>query len=233
MAWRPRHYASTMEFDVEVLVPESNLFYANRIGRLYLQSMAHVVGQEGLTALLAETELTHFDQQLPPDDLQRGFDFANFANLDRALVAAYGPRGARRLALETGREVFRRGLQEFGPLVGATDFVFRALPLATKIRIGLPLLARIFTQFTDQITRVESSADFHLYYIDACPVCWGRTSDEPICFLAQGVLEESLHWVSGGKSFPIEQIECRAGGADSCVFKVTPVPIEATETLDG
>ena len=222
-----------MECDVAVLVPESNLYYANRIGRLYLQSLAHVVGQERLTALLQATQLTRFDQQLPPDDLQRGFDFANFANLDQALLDDFGPRGARRLAVETGREVFRRGLQEFGPLVGATDFVFRALPLATKIRIGLPLLARIFTQFTDQITRVESYADFHLYYIDVCPICWGRTADEPICYLARGVLEESMHWVSGGKSFPVEQIECRAKGAESCVFKITPIPTEPAGTPGG
>ena len=208
------------------LVPESKYNYANRIGRLYLQSLTDVLGRDGMNALLNHAQLTRFIDQLPSDDLERGFDFANFSNIDQALQEVYGPRGGRRLALESGREVFRRGLGEFGPLVGATDLVFRVLPLSTKIRIGLPLLSRIFTQFTDQITRVESFSDFHLYYIDRCPVCWGREGHEPLCHLAGGVLEASLSWVSGGKHFPVEEIECQALGAESCVFKITPQPLD-------
>ncbi len=109
-------------------------------------------------------------------------------------------------------------------MAGVGDLAFRVLPLSTKIRVGLPALARIFTQFSDQISRVETFDDYYIYYIDRCPVCWGQENERPICFVATGLLEESLRWVSGGLSFRVEEIECIAGGGSSCVFKVDKAP---------
>ena len=207
------------------LVAPSIYYYPNRIGRLYLEALAELLGESGLNALLNLLELKHFIGSLPPDDLERAFNFADFSNLNMGLEIAYGPRGGQRLANQSGRLAFARGLKLFGPLVGVTDLAFRVLPLSTKIKIGLPLLARIFNQFSDQITRVESFTDHHLYYIDRNPVCWGRSSEEPICHTAVGVLQEGLHWASGGDEFQVEEIACSAMGAESCVFKIVPTPL--------
>ncbi len=209
----------------QTLIPRSNYFYPNRIGRLYLKSLEEVLGESGLNALLNLVGLSQFIVELPPDDLERSFDFAFMASISQALDDSYGPRGGRRLALQSGRIVFQHGLRIFGPLVGATDLAFRVLPLSTKVRIGLPLLSRIFTQFSDQVTRVESYATYHLYYIDRCPVCWGRTADEAVCHVATGVLQEALHWVSGGEEFLVEETACIAAGAESCVFRITREPL--------
>ena len=56
----------------------------------------------------------------------------------------YGPRGGRGLALRAGRATFVEGLRNFGALAGAGDIVFKVLPLSTKLKIGLPALARYF-----------------------------------------------------------------------------------------
>lgn len=206
-------------------VPASNYYYPNRIGRIYLESLSSVMGENGLHALLNHVNLPGFIDRPPADDLERAFDFADFANLNQGLYEIYGPRGGRNIALRSGREGFSRGLKTFGPLLGVGELTFRVLPLNAKVSIGLPMLARLFTQFSDQLTRVESSSDYFHYYIDRCPVCWGRESQSPVCHVAVGVLQEALTWVSGGEAFRVEEIECIAAGAETCVFRIDRQPV--------
>lgn len=207
------------------LVPPSGYYYPNRIARIYLEAMAEVMGRNGLNALLNLTGLKQYVVEFPPNGLEKEFEFADFSNLNQGLEDIYGPRGGRGLALRGGRATFARGLKDFGALAGVGDLAFKVLPLSTKLKIGLPAMARVFTQFSDQISRVVGFDDHYLYYIDRCPVCWGRESDRPICFVAVGLLQEGLRWVSGGLEFRVEEIECVAMGADSCIFKIDKEPI--------
>jgi hypothetical protein len=215
-----------LEVFVRNIVPKSGYYYPNKIGRIYLQAMEEVMGRNGLNALLNLTGLRPYIQELPLDNLERGFDFADFSNLNKGLDDIYGPRGGRGLALRGGRATFARGLKGFGALAGVGDLAFKVLPLATKMRIGLPAMARVFTQFSDQITRVESFDDHQLYYIDRCPVWWGREADRQICYVAVGLLQEGLRWVSGGLEFRVEEVECFAQGAEACTFKIDKDPIK-------
>lgn len=208
------------------IVPKSGYYYPNRIGRIYLEAMEEVMGRNGLNALLNLIGLKEYIQEYPPENLERAFDFSDFSNLNQGLDDIYGPRGGRGLALRGGRATFARGLKGFGALAGVGDLAFKVLPLATKMKIGLPAMARVFTQFSDQITRVESFDDYHLYHIDRCPVCWGRQADKQICYVAVGLLQEGLRWVSGGMEFRVEEVECIAMGSDSCTFKIDKEPIK-------
>lgn len=208
------------------IVPKSGYYYPNRIGRIYLEAMEEVMGRNGLNALLNLIGLKEYIQEYPPENLERAFDFADFSNLNQGLDDIYGPRGGRGLALRGGRATFARGLKGFGALAGVGDLAFKVLPLATKMKIGLPAMARVFTQFSDQITRVESFDDHHLYHIDRCPVCWGRHAEKQICYVAVGLLQEGLRWVSGGMEFRVEEVECIAMGNDSCTFKIDKEPIK-------
>ena len=81
-------------------------------------------------------------------------------------------------------------------------------------------LAKIFTQISDQRTRVEYANDHILYAVDRCPACWGQQSKDPICFVATGLLEEGLRWISGGREYRVEEIECIAAGNDACIFTI-------------
>ncbi len=208
------------------LVSESGYFYPNKMGRILLHSMEEVMGRNGLHALLNLTNMRHLIQELPPDNLERAFDFAYITNLNRGLDEIYGPRGGRGLALRGGRAIFSRGLKQFGALAGVGDLAFKVLPLSTKLKIGVPAVARIFTQFSDQTSRTKEFDDHFLYYIDRCSMCWARHTNRPVCFVAVGILQEALRWVSGGLEFRIEEIECIAMGADACVFKIDKEPIK-------
>ena len=206
---------------MRTLVPPSGYYYPNRIARIFMEAMEEVMGRNGLNALLNLTGLTQYKDQLPPGNLNRDFDFADFSNLNQGVLDIYGPRGGRGLSLRGGRATFDRGLKGFGALAGVGDLAFRVLPEKTKVKIGLPALARVFTQFSDQISYVEDHGDFYLYYIDRCPVCWGRHNDRSICYVATGLLQEGLRWVSGGRTYRVEEIECLANDGESCKFKIS------------
>lgn len=184
------------------------------------------MGRNGLNALLNLIGLVSYTKDLPPNNLNREFDFADFASINQGVFDIYGPRGGRGLSLRGGRATFDKGLKDFGALAGVSDIAFKVLPLGTKLRIGLPALARVFSQFSDQVSYVENYDDHFLYSIDRCPVCWGRHSDRPICFVAAGLLQESLSWVSGGKDFRVDEINCIATGGSSCLFRIEKEPIQ-------
>jgi predicted hydrocarbon binding protein len=129
------------------------------------------------------------------------------------------------LALRAGRAAFAQALSEFGSVVGASDLAFKVIPLSTKLKVGLKAMAETFTKFSDQESDVEEADDHFVYTIFQCPVCWSRSSDRNICYGAVGILQEGLRWVSGGKDFKVEEVECKAMGADNCVFHIFKEPL--------
>ena len=208
------------------LVTESGYYYPNKMGRILLVAMEEVMGRNGLNALLNLVELRQFINDLPPDNLEKEFDFAHISNLLRGLDEVYGPRGGRGLALRGGRAIFSRGLKQFGALAGVGDLAFKVLPLQTKLKIGVPAVARIFTQFSDQQSRVEEYDDHFLYYIERCSMCWGRETDRPLCHVAVGILQETLRWISGGLEFRVDIIECIGQGDKVGILRIDKEPIK-------
>jgi predicted hydrocarbon binding protein len=205
--------------------PQGQYFYTDRIVRYYILAMEEIMGKNGLNAVLNMAKLTQLIDNYPPEDMEKKFDFADFAALNAALEEMYGPRGGRGLALRAGRAGFARGLQGFGALVGASDLAFKVLPLGTKLKLGLPMMAAVFNQFSDQISRVEEKEDHFIYYIDRCPVCWGRKTDKSVCFAAAGLLQEGLRWVSGGKEFRVDETTCIGMGDQACTFIIYKEPV--------
>ena len=186
-------------------IPVSELYYPNKIARIALRALEDVMGKNGVNAILNLANLQHLLDNPPPDNLNREFDFAYFSSISGALEEMYGPRGGRGLALRAGRATFAEGLRNFGALAGAGDLAFKVLPLHTKLKIGLPAMARIFSQTSDQHSTVEEKDDHFIYTIHKCPVCYGRHSEKPSCFIATGLLQEGLKWVSGGNEFRVNE----------------------------
>jgi hypothetical protein len=206
-------------------IQNSGYYYPNKMTRIFLQAMEEIMGKNGLNAVLNMAKLSYLIDNYPPDDLGKEFDFASFTALNTALEEMYGPRGGRGLALRGGRASFARGLQSFGAMAGVGDLAFKVLPLGAKLKMGLPAVAGIFTQVSDQISRVEEKDDHFDYFIDRCPICWGRKTDKPVCHVSTGVLQEALRWVSGGKEFRVDETHCIAMGDKSCVFAVYKEPV--------
>lgn len=208
-------------------IPESGYYNTNKFARIYLESIREITGDNGLKSILNYAHLTSIGEDLPPDNLDRAFDFAHFSMINHALDEIYGERGGRGLALRVGRTTFDDVLKDYGSLAGVGDLAFRILPMQQKIRFGLKAMARIFSEKSDQITSVEETEDRFLYQIKRCPVCWGRAGeDHAVCYYMVGLLKEGLHWVSGGKEFFITETSCIALGDKLCEFEILKTPLD-------
>ena len=206
-------------------IPKSGFYYPNRIARIYLQAMEEVMGKNGLNAILNMAGLQNLMDNYPPENLEREFDFADYSALNGALEEMYGPRGGRGLALRAGRASFAQGLRNFGALAGAGDLAFKVLPLAAKLKIGVPAMAKIFSQVSDQKSTVEETPTEIFYIMKPCPVCYGRKSDKPMCHAGAGLLQEGLKWLSGGHEFKVYESKCIGCGDEACVLVVQKEPV--------
>jgi predicted hydrocarbon binding protein len=207
-------------------IPKSEYNYNNKFARITLEALEDVMGKNGLNAILNLAHLPELIDNYPPNNLDQEFNFADFSALNQALEEMYGPRGGRGLALRAGRAAFADALRNFGALAGAGDLAFKVLPLHAKMRIGLPAMAKIFSQISDQHTTVYEREHDFIYTIHRCPVCWGRhDSDKPVCFVATGLLQEGLKWLSGGNEFRVNESKCVAMGNEVCEFVIQKMPI--------
>lgn len=204
----------------------SGYYYANKFALIMLDALEDVLGKNGLNTILNMAHLPYLINNPPPNNLNKEFDFAEVSAINQALEEIYGPRGGRGLALRAGRATFSDSLKNFGALAGASDLAFKVLPLNTKMRIGIPSMARIFTQVSDQHSSSKEFQDHFKYTIHRCPVCWGRNGlDKPVCFIAVGLLQAGLVWLSGGKEFRVNESKCVSMGDDVCEFVIQKTPL--------
>jgi hypothetical protein len=205
---------------------KSGFHYPNKFARITIEALEEVMGKNGLNAILHLAGLSELINNYPVDNLEKEFDFAYFTALSAALEEMYGPRGGRGLALRAGRATFADALRGFGALAGVGDLAFKVLPLAAKLKIGLPAMANIFTQFSDQISNVHEEGDKYIYTLERCPMCWNRKADKPVCYVGQGLLQEGLRWVSGGHEFKVDMSDCIAKGDPMGRYIIYKEPID-------
>jgi predicted hydrocarbon binding protein len=207
------------------IIPKSGLYYPNKAVRIALLALEEVMGKNGLNAILNLANQPHLIDNYPPDNLEREFDFADFSMINGALEEMYGARGGRGLALRAGRATFTDVLRNFGALAGVGDIAFKVLPLQSKLRLGIPTEAKIFSQISDQLSTVEEKEDHLIYRIHRCPVCWGRKTDKPACYIATGLLLASCKWLSGGNEFNVTQVAAHSCGSPTCDFIIPKQPV--------
>jgi predicted hydrocarbon binding protein len=106
------------------------------------------------------------------------------------------------------------------------DLAFRILPLSAKMRVGIPTMAKIFSQISDQYSTVADVENEFIYTIHRCPQCWSRTGlNKPVCFMGLGLLQAGLKWISGGSEFKVHESQCMAMGDEKCVYVISKSPI--------
>ena len=209
-------------------VTGSGLFHPNIMGRIFLTVMEEIMGTNGINAILNMARLQHLIGNYPPRDLERQFPFADYSKLSQAILDFYGPRGGKGLLLRAGRATFKYGLKEFGPLLGLADLAFRLMPLGMKLKIGINAIAETFDKFSDMTAYVIEEKDKFIYVIGVCPECTGRVGkmERPSCFLATGILQESLNWLSGGKNFRVTEMTCMMMSDKDCRFDIDKAPLD-------
>jgi hypothetical protein len=206
-------------------IPKSGKYYPNKFGRMTLLALEDVMGRNGVNAILHLANLPELINHLPPDNLEKKFDFTDYSAINGALQDLYGARGGRGLAERVGRVTFNTIWRSFGALAGNGDLSTKEPQVINRLRIGLPALARIFSQASDQRTTLVEQDDRFMYTIHACPVCWGRRTDNPDCYLVLGLLKAGLKWMSDGLEFNVRESRCFAAGDKVCEFVIMKEPL--------
>lgn len=208
------------------------LYWPNKLGRFFLLSLEDVMGRQALNAVLNMARLRYLINNYPPNNLDLGWSFQEMANLNQALEDMHGAQPGRSLAVRAGRAGFYYILKDYGGVLGLGEGVarspvaFRLLPLGRKIRAGLNAMADTFNKTSDQVVRIEQDEDTYHYRVERCPACWGRTADEPLCHALLGLLQESMHWVTGGHNLHVAETACIARGDPACTFSIRKQPLD-------
>lgn len=200
-------------------------FYPRKMGRIILQGMEEVLGQEGVDSVLKIASLGSFSDSYPESRSDGTISFGTISKLLESLETAMGPRAGRGTALRAGRASFQYGLREYGAVLGITETAFRLLPLHTKLQTGVRAFADLLNKQTDQRVRVEERDGNLFWNTERCPLCWERRAQEPLCHMAVGFLQESLYWLSSGKIFNVEEVACIAQGDPACSILIYQTPI--------
>lgn len=202
------------------------MHYPTPFAHIILRSFEEILGEPDFSNLLSQTGLEHLKGPLTDEDSSDGLGFDELAALHSSLERQFGLNAGRGLAVRAGRVCFRAGLKRFGDELGFSAQAFRLLPLEAKLQRAATALAKTINRQTGQEVTVEFGEGAHRLKVHRCPVCWGRTADSACCHLTVGLIQESLFWLSGGHSYPVEETQCLANGGDACVFEIGRQPID-------
>src|SRR5690606_14957693 len=141
-----------------------------------------------------------------------------YAALQAALRTYYG-RGARGFLLRAGQRMWHHLLQDAALGGRAQAALIKRLPLMTRRKSVLEMLARMIGSRAGDIT--VHTLDLDLMLVDhASPATHNQRAPRPICFVTQGLIHEGLFWATG-QAFDVEETSCKAMGQDTCEFRVT------------
>lgn len=188
-------------------------FYPNIWGRGVLVAAEEILGSNGVNALLNLAGLPQYIDNYPPDNIKKEFPFEHVSAIQKALWDMYGSKGARVFATRGGEETFTYSLDKYEKVQKAAQAAMALGSARTRLKAGLLFFAKFFNTVSDQKVRVEEDDAAWKWVIERCPMCWGRTAEEPVCHLAVGVLNSASKWATGGEVLRIKAVECIAMGA--------------------
>lgn len=194
--------------------------------RALLLALEETAGPSSVTSVL---ELAGLDvslrENLPPQNLEKGFTFQEIAAFNQALESVYGTRGGRGIALRAGTRFFELGLRETGVLKGVSAPEFGRLPTPQRAKLSLMGLAHVFSTLSSQTTHIEERPDAYNMIVNPSPFAWERVSDKPVCHILTGATQATLRWATDGHEYAVYETACQAMGAANCVFHVSKRPI--------
>jgi|GEM_PF-534023 len=200
-------------------------FYPNNMGRYFFIGMEELLGKNGLNAVLNLANLSRFINNYPPNNMEKKFSFDNYAAVNQAIEDFYGVRGSKGLLLRAGKVSLTNALAMYTAFAGIGNLGMRLMPQSMKVKITLTVIAQTFRTISDQISKVTEEADAYIFENETCSMCWRRTSSQPCCHVATGVLIEALHWATG-KNYRVTEESCMAMGAPTCRFVIDKQAIE-------
>jgi len=203
-------------------IPDSGVLYPNSFVHHLLLSLEDVLGKNGVKAILNMSGQSGLIDNYPPNNMNPEFDLARYSMIMAALDDMYGDRGGQALALKAGNKLFVETVQDRDPLNVNSD-AFKAKSLEEKVESGLIMVYQFVTH--TPISTMPRTADGQFLYVsENCPVCYGRETKTPRCFLNTGLLQAAIKYSTGGMDFAVTQIKAHSCGDPSCDYVIPVLP---------
>lgn len=212
--------------------PVCDLHISDAYMRWALVSAEEVIGKQGMSVVLRDAGLEKFIDNYPPENFDFGSNIraSEYADLCAGLLNFFG-RAGKSMTLRIGRIGSRLATEKQGAVFNvAAKAAARLLPVSAQIKLGIESLQDGFNKLSKPIEedyglRYEDRGDCWAYIAVGCPMCAGKRSSESICLTFNGILQQSLLWLTG-KEFDVVEVECRATGAPACVWEISKTPKE-------
>lgn len=178
-----------------------------------------VLGEDGFQAVLRTAGLDGWGDQVPPDDLEQEVKVSEYARLNQAIEEIYG-RASRGILQRVGRVSFQNSLRQQDPLMIAARLALKLIPRKQRIKFILTSLVRALKNTDPSGKAWVGEKDNKLaYFAQTCPVCYGRSSRQPVCHLYAGTIHEAIRWATG-KEHAVMESHCIAKGDPYCRFEI-------------
>jgi len=139
----------------------------------------------------------------------------------QASMRTYYGRGARGVLTRVGQRLWHHLLDDAALGGKAQAAVIKRLPLLMRRKPTLELLGRFISTQSGDIT--VHTLDLDLLFADhTSPNTDGQSVSEPICYVTQGLIRESLTWATGD-GYDVQETSCKAKGEEACEFTITSV----------
>jgi predicted hydrocarbon binding protein len=199
----------------------SDIKFSSRILRRFAETVALELGADQFNGMLS---LSKLPAEWSKPEIFLKMDAVESATAYASLQAAmrtYFGRGARGVLLRVGQRLWNHLLEDAALGGRAQAAVIKRLPLATRRKSTLELLAKFLGTQSGDIS--IHTLDLDLLLVDnVSPAAHARHDAAPICFVTQGLIRESLFWATG-KGYDVEETQCKAAGSSTCEFKITGV----------
>lgn len=196
----------------------------NYLMRCWLESIQGIVGPNGLKSILNYARLQKYIDNFPPDNGEIEIPRKDAQLLFLSLYELFGQKGVRNLSLRTGKEFSRIGLEGRKNLAKTMKAATRLLPETKKVHLILKICAsqtneNFSREEGENLCSVEEEEDYFLLIYKDHFESDGIVSNNPVCGVAEGTIHYVIEWVTG-HAHEIEEIECRAMGHPTDVFRI-------------
>lgn len=200
---------------------DQDSFVANKAFRAILLGVEDVIGKPGLATILHQVGLAQYISNYPPSDNERGGQkLSDIGKINHALFDIYGLRGSRAIMQRVGRGQAKFGIEANAALANAAKLAAKLFSRRRKTRFALDTAAKAVNEQLD--THVTISEDEQYFYYEAwnCAYCKGWTHDAAVCGAVAGFIHGIVAWALDSDDFQVQEISCRAKGAEACKFRV-------------
>lgn len=192
------------------------------INSIMLQALVaaeEVMGTNGIHAVLRSSKLDHFINNYPPNNLDPAIKTSEYSRFLQAIEEFYG-RASKGMLRRIGKASFLYGVREQPTLMGVAGIALKLLPEKQRIKLVLNgMISALKKVNPDAEIWLEEQGDTIAYVCKTCGVCWGRESEQPVCYMYVGSVSEAVLYATGTEHEVVET-RCQAKGDEVCRFEI-------------